>query len=440
MSNPRPAGPYPLPGVSMTSWMIRFDKEGRCVSPATQAALLASIPAVNPPEIIFFSHGWQTDFDGAKATYAEFLQKLEALTGGDSIAGRNLLFVGVTWPSKWLPGTEGPVMAGPAPSGRDEDNVAQVLEDLASALPTPEATEVYELAAAQSLNADQARRLAELLIQATSAGAADAAELDDGDAGLPDTDAVLAAWRLLDADTFADSEEPDFNTPGSLDDGPAQADAAGLLPFDPLDAIRIFSLYQMKDRAGRVGGRGVATLLSGLAAKAGVIYAVGHSFGCKVMLSAVKRATLPSKDQVRMLLMQPALSHLAFSKSLLGSGKVAGYADVPGRVKRIYTTFSANDGPLHDLFHLALLRKDDLGDRDALIAAAAAGNPPNRFAALGGYGPREVAFTPLKLTADDAAYGQAGETIVALDGSGVILGHSEIRIPATARALRKLMG
>ncbi len=50
----------------------------------------------------------------------------------------------------------------------------------------------------------------------------------------------------------------------------------------------------------------------------------------------------------------------------------------------ILCTFSQHDAPLHRFFHLILRRDQDLGE----MQIAAAGEPPSRFAALGGYGPR----------------------------------------------------
>ena len=53
--------------------------------------------------------------------------------------------------------------------------------------------------------------------------------------------------------------------------------------------------------------------------------------------------------------------------------------------KPIFATFSRRDFALHDTFHLALRRDADLGE------ARIAGDddePPSKYAALGGYGPR----------------------------------------------------
>jgi pimeloyl-ACP methyl ester carboxylesterase len=76
--------------------------------------------------------------------------------------------------------------------------------------------------------------------------------------------------------------------------------------------IRLASVYQMKDRAGRVGASGVRELLEDLLAKneTARLHLLGHSYGAKVLLSALATATLmPGRKAHSMLLLQPAVSH-----------------------------------------------------------------------------------------------------------------------------------
>lgn len=66
-------------------------------------------------------------------------------------------------------------------------------------------------------------------------------------------------------------------------------------------------------------------------------------------------------------------------------GKPGAFRPALTRVVRpMMTTFSKNDVPLHDIFHLICRRAKDLGE--AQIAGAV-----SRFAALGGYGPQTLA-------------------------------------------------
>jgi hypothetical protein len=149
-----------------------------------------------------------------------------------------------------------------------------------------------------------------------------------------------------------------------------------------------------------------------------------------------------------MLLLQPAVNHLCFSPSLPDQpGAVGGYRPALAQVRLpILSTFSPHDFPLTKVFHLALCRQKDLGE----IGVAGAGEPPNRFAALGGFGPRgEVPFrrTPTLLPPPGVAprpedfydLGPGGPEVWALDGAGSITGHGDVTNPTTAWALLNLV-
>jgi len=238
--------------------------------------------------------------------------------------------------------------------------------------------------------------------------------------------------------------------------GTTDAQAAGLFSaLDPRNALRLFSVYQMKDRAGLVGIQGIAPLLRDLlAATAGPatpIHVLGHSYGCKVMLSAICEPTPLPRPVSSLLLLQPAVSHLCFADSVPGVDRPGGYVAAlqAERVKPpLFSTYSRRDFALHDTFHLALRRDGDLGEQDIGLAAAgedtSAGRPPSRFAALGGYGPRrahQYLVDPMPRTGELYPDAPTGTAIVSLDGSapGLIEAHGDIRDPNCAWALHRLI-
>jgi hypothetical protein len=107
---------------------------------------------------------------------------------------------------------------------------------------------------------------------------------------------------------------------------------------------------------------------------------------------------------------------------------------------RILTTLSAHDFPLHEIYHLALLRRDDLGDLRVAAAITTAGNPPNAYAALGGYGPRgsgEVLIEPMPEPNKPIDVPQEVR-LVGIDGSidNRIDGHGGVTTPNTAWLLQ----
>jgi pimeloyl-ACP methyl ester carboxylesterase len=227
--------------------------------------------------------------------------------------------------------------------------------------------------------------------------------------------------------------------------GAAAPAAAGWPAFlDPRWAVRLGTLYLMKDRAGTVGANGVHALLSDMLQRTTApIHAIGHSFGGKVMLSAI--AALPNgmRHVQSLLLLEPAVSHLSFARTVPGRDGPGGYRAVLDRVsKPILSTFSEHDFPLHTIYHLALLRRADLGEVRIAAAATTAGNPPNVYAALGGYGPRGTDEHLIDGIPAPGQYIDAnGKRIVGIDGSKErrIDSHGGVANQYTAWALRTLM-
>jgi hypothetical protein len=134
------------------------------------------------------------------------------------------------------------------------------------------------------------------------------------------------------------------------------------------------------------------------------------------------------------LLFEPAISYLCFAKDATGNGQPGGYHLAPQRVEEpLLLTFTANDIPLRQFFHLAVRRPSDLGEMQI------AGAPPSRYAALGGYGPGgvddESKEIPIKSFGDPYDLGPGAPRIYALNGSNVIQSHGDISIEATWWAL-----
>src|SRR5688572_25273313 len=106
-----PAGPFPIAEATMPTWLVRFDEHGQCVSPVTARALLDHLRASGYSDLLFFAHGWNTDFAGAVAQYGSFLKALASVLDDHPIGAFNPLFIGITWPSVWMAEDEGPAVA-----------------------------------------------------------------------------------------------------------------------------------------------------------------------------------------------------------------------------------------------------------------------------------------------------------------------------------------
>lgn len=414
---------------SVPFYIIQFNNDGECTSTAALDDLVRVAKAKS--DVFLFAHGWNNDWPDATAFYDRFAELLLAAQGTHwSVPDRPYapVFVGVFWDSAILtaPWEQAPHIAGADPLEAD----LRVLDDV---LPAEDAATLRTLTsqAAPTTTAD-AKRAAEILAAALERGGDDlkseaiAPPIDPGD--------LLLAWRKA---PFV-KPEPEGEVGGFIDDeddaepgAATEPDEAGLNPLAWIrDGIRAFTVLQMKDRAGRVGGNGVAIMLRRLAKTDSRIHLIGHSYGCKVVMSALCNGPAPNNLVDSMLLLQPACSCYCFTDDM--EGHPGGYRDAIDRVRQpIIATRSDHDVPLRNLFHLAVRRASDLAE------AQIAGEPPSKFAALGGYGPQGVAAGAEEIPLPDVGkpYPATTKRIYAVDGTAYLSSHGAVETPQTAWAL-----
>jgi pimeloyl-ACP methyl ester carboxylesterase len=405
-------------------YLVSFDKQGRCTSPRTRAAVLADARSGRYTDLHIYSHGWNNVFDEAVRHYTEFFTEYAGLrraAGLDSNEYRPLL-VGLIWPSTALlaPGEEPPRLASIGPG-------------FAVATPT---TALEAAALASEMTPDDAARLSALAAQTGPLDGADSVAL------------ARLLTPLLDAHASGDLE----NTAPPADAGSlllhwssVQPGAGALAPsgalgfLDPREILRKATVFLMKDRAGTVGAAGVAPLLrEALHGSPIRIHLAGHSYGAKVMLAALAKLP-PGRQVASLLLLQPAVSARCFAERIAEhNGKPGGYRAALERVTLpVCTTFSRNDAALNSFYPLALRRGPDIGEFEPSSSSAP-------FAALGGVGPQDMAPGELEVTAmldQPGVYPPPlpGVRVRALDGASGIGGHGDVRNRFTEWALASLV-
>jgi hypothetical protein len=405
--------------------------------------LLEEVDSDKYTDVHIFSHGWNNVFKDAinlyRTFFAFYFQLRDQLRLNDPAKYRPLV-VGVIWPSTWivLPWESTPKIAAvSSATERDEALNAdqETLQEVASEIERFDAQRLYQLVErGATLQADEARELAKILLPIYQRSALLGNEVEVGGDTPPELtpDDLLALWRKTMSSGASSTQRPGFarDTEGS----DVRAAGGPLSWLDPRGPVRVASVLIMKDRAGVVGYKGVGPLLlQKLLAKNVRVHAIGHSFGCKVMLSALSSEP-PVKQASSLLLLQPAISYLCFGYDLDGKGRIGGYRGALNYVQKpIYSTFSDSDLPLTRLFHLAVIRDSDWGE--VKIAAV----PPSRFAALGGFGPgglKDGESTAIDLIEPKNKYPDStGYKIVALNGSnGRITGHGDVATQYTAWA------
>ena len=410
--------------------MLSFDKRGASIAPDTQAETVAELATFEATDVFLFSHGWNTDSETATRKYEEFIlgyQDFRSANDLGSPEGYKPVLIGIHWPSaSFVFDYEGPpdmAADGPTPLTRADMEALAVFDD---ELATVDAEALRSLAEADGTpDAQLAALLAPLLH-----------EPDEVGAPAVTADQLLALW--------GPDGGRDFDGRGEF--GAIRQPAGGVAPAGIFakarDVIRQATVWLMKDRAGRVGARGVATLLHDLqvAAPNARFHLIGHSYGCKLLLSALT-AKVPARPVDSLLLLQAAVNGRCFAPNR-GDGSPGGYRPALARVQQpILVTFSDKDTSLRKLFHWIMRRPDDLGE----IAIAGGDDeevPPSPYCALGGWGPmnttNDTTWTDMKHEPD--LYDLAGaKDILAVRANSDITSHGDIANAGSYWALYSLV-
>lgn len=437
-----PAGPYrtlnAADGTEVPYYIVTFDKEGRCDSPRTRDHLVGQ--AGRFTDIFVFSHGWNNDWKAATERYESFINgfmKMRQTEGLVAPAGYAPLLVGIFWPSAVLVADdeEAPQIAASGSDAAMDRAVADeraAVSEIADRLTGQAVERFYELAQRDALSSDEALELARILQPIYEDGEAELASQ------APTPEEMVAGWRASSPPPGDEGDPEDFGTATPTGGGPEAAGFLGKIKDLGRNAIRGTTVWMMKDRAGTVGAKGVGPLLSDLLDTSGArVHLIGHSYGGKVVLSALCAPDHLSRKVHSVLLLQPAVSHLCFADKVPVRDVPGGYRSALERVERpIFTTFSRQDAPLTKTFHLAVVRPSDLGE----MKIAAAGEPPNWFAALGGFGPRRAGERLIDMRMPPSAYELDDTTrIYGLRGDTTISGHGDISNPSTWWALHSIM-
>jgi hypothetical protein len=421
-------------GRTADLFLLRYDTDGSLISHEAQAGLIDSLG--RRTDVFFFSHGWNNTFGDATSTYRRFIRGYAGQGTGPGAVDRPVL-IGVVWPSISfsMPWEEGPFIAG---GSADAERAAE-MRAAAESLDPAEAQRLTTLLSRQQLGPDEASEAAELMVQFLPDV--------DPEEGVqrPTVAEVLEAWARLDGRNAAPPADPDdfgeIVPAGAPAGSPAAAGFLGVL--DPRNLLRMGTVWQMKDRAGKVGAHGAAPLVERILQQPDVrLHLIGHSFGARLLLSALAFAPLPRAAR-SMLLLEPAVNRWCFAANVVGTGRAGGYHSVLQRVELpVLSSMSSHDLPLRQAFHLAV-RGSSLGEPD--IAAI---GDTDRYGALGGYGPAGLGSEAVTQAArpPGTPYDLTGQArVIAIDGSGdidgkpAIGGHGDINNPNMWWALRCLV-
>jgi hypothetical protein len=411
---------------------IQFDADGD-VNAVEERQLHDRLNQLGATDLLAFSHGWNNSPTVATQLYEAFFARVKALRQLHGHSGRTVAYLGVYWPSmRWsdepIPdfqpgkavdlstatggaagGVRAPQVFDPPPP--PSPTMAAQIRD---SFPTKVHGQVDELLGLITDRPDdekQLRRARQLVQQIASAAG------PDGDGEQADR-APFAADPDPDTKLFADftAALDELNVETSGGGGAAGiGDVVGRLWHGAQEVLRGLTYWQMKNRAGVVGEKGLGPLIGRLRQQHAdlSIDLIGHSFGARVVSYALKGAPSGEPTVRSVTLLQGAFSHFAYASTLpfdaSRSGALNGQQDkVSGPVTACYSQFDSAVGVMYPL--ASLLKGED---------AAAADEPLYRWGGIGHDG-HQKGIPELTLQQPGSHYDFTGKKLVNIDAQQVV--------------------
>src|SRR5215813_8691199 len=429
-------------------WEIQFEAGGN-TDAAARAALLSQIAQASLTDLIFMSHGWNSSVGGARRLYKRWFDMLPPLLPAGSTAKpgtAGVLWPAMLWPDEPQPGGTAAAaggaagLAAPAAAGQAGPPGAPV-RALDAVYPGQDQRRILgQLAAlldAQPSDPQALNQFHDLMRALADTESKDIAVEDSGALAMLDEDPQTLASRFAAALDAAAAQAPaggaaDLPDAGGAADLPdvAPADAAGgaaagigditaRLWGGAKEALRAFTYWQMKQRAGTIGQHGLGPFLGDLARRVpGLrVHLVGHSFGARLVSFSLLGLPAGGPSPVHSLtLLEGAFSHFAFAPSLpqdpTRSGALNGMmARVTGPLLACY---SSHDLALKNLYPLASLTADD--DAADLVDDAAF-----RWGGMGHDGAQAVDAAKVTLQAAHTPYHFAASRFTNIDSSAIVI-------------------
>jgi hypothetical protein len=418
---------------------VEYDKNGALVDPS-QVKAVDKLLAANPTDVIVISHGWNNDPAQARALYERLIDSIVQVRPHVArAADKDVLVIGIMWPSiQWAPPDDEGAGGG---AGLDDEQdtlrseISERIEDPATQ------KKLQALVPRLNTSSEAQQEYLDLLrstLPATSAGEDDAAFTalktasaeEVMDAARPSGDGIVDAPAEVGG---AADVNPAGLPPLEGDLGGGDVDGGGAGFFDSIigaarNLLNVTTYYTMKERAGVVGTKGIATLLDHVHSvnSNARLHLVGHSFGGRAVTAAALATKAPISS---MCLLQAAYSHFGMATDWDGAGQNGLFTKVPTKVDGpIMATFTRNDKAVGLAYPIASRLAQQIG------AGLGDANDP-----YGGIGRNGALKTPGAVSATlldvGGAYTFSGHDVWSLNGDAFITGHSDVTGPQVAYAV-----
>jgi hypothetical protein len=367
----------------------RFDKDGAALNKKE-----VIVPA-GTTDVIIASHGWNNTEEQAEELYTDLFTSFAAVAP-DQLQTKKIAIVGVIWPSKKFTEVVEAAVAEQARGGgagfgtssaAADDTIRAKLDLIATMFDKKGAKKITaakkQIAKLES-DLDARRKFVDELRSLLDPSAANE---EDNSALFFKLDGSVMLEKLKMPTPLVSSGGGGTGGATALGAHPPTLPAGGAAGLGDIfsgikaGAIRFLNYltyYEMKNRAGTVGQKGVGPLLDRLSGEVQRIHLVGHSFGGRVVTAAAAASTT---DKLRsMSLLQAAFSHNGFSKSM--NGFFRGVVDNHRIKGPILVTYTPNDRAVGIAYPVA--------SRLSGTVASAFGDANDKFGGLGRNGAQKM--------------------------------------------------
>jgi len=313
---------------------IEFTKLAEIYDPAAVDLLLDGIRDQNLTDLIVISHGWNNDMAEAKYLYDHIFEFVSEELKSANVHGKKFGILGIYWPSKKF--AEEELIAGGQAAGLEVSPEVDYVQE--------QITELHGFFDDKQSDA----HLMEIAqqIERSEYGDTDKNEVYEAIAALfrpilqrqetqQDEDAAVTL-NTSNIQEVMISLEPEDDGPISLGGEGGAASIGGInsnemgggaagsvFSFKGLlgglrNVLNLATYYQMKERAGKIGSLGLNPLIRRVQTEKPEIkiHLIGHSFGARLVTSAIAGTSADKALQVQsLILLQAAFSHFSFAQN-----------------------------------------------------------------------------------------------------------------------------
>jgi hypothetical protein len=434
---------------------VRFDRTGGLVDPTEPGALKQAItPDVT--DLLVMSHGWNNTMSEADELYQGLLTSMSSLIANGphvKFQPRKLLVCTLYWPSKRF--ADSTDISGGAAGIEDPDasiaakldGIRQLFDGSDVNLPgavDPDVVQVIDhlkqIAPRLEVDGAAQEEFARLLRSIFPRSA------NQEEPALPESFFTLDGTELLNRlARRAIDPAPPTGGAAALDPQVARGGAASIgnvfagIKNGAFNLLNLFTYYEMKERAGVIGGQGVhALLLDVQKANPNVrLHLAGHSFGGRLVTAALASEDGGTLTVASISLLQAAFSHFGLSQRYDGTkdGFFRNALQSTRLLGPMAVTYSTKDRAVGIAYPLASRLRQQI--------AASLGDANDPYGGIGRNGALKTpeANTVVYSMPDTmAAYqGLNAAKILNVEASGYVSSHSDVKGPQVAHMVLSAM-